>query len=168
MRRKKIELLNKRETEAIGKSFMQNQIKSRKYSSAHQLHNKISENFDIKHLQRSKTDLSKETIKNASKKRYSTSFRSSHPKALCKKGVLKNFASWLFAYYWNRHQVVDKNLSKSVKILISEKTVLFSIFYILWKSFVFCRSINKNVLEWFLLLIKYMHCIHTDQIYKPF
>ena len=65
MRRKKIELLNKRETEAIGKSFMQNQIKSRKYSSAHQLHNKISENFDIKHLQRSKTDLSKETIKNA-------------------------------------------------------------------------------------------------------
>ena len=167
MRRKKIELLNKRETEAIGKSFMQNQIKSRKYSSAHQLHNKISENFDIKHLQRSKTDLSKETIKNASKKRYSTSFRSSHPKALCKKGVLKNFASWLFAYYWNRHQVVDKNLSKSVKILISKKnSPFFNI--LLWKSFVFCRSINKNVLEWFLLLVKYMHCIHTDQIYKPF
>ena len=167
MRRKKIELLNKRETEAIGKSFMQNQIKSRKYSSAHQLHNKISENFDIKHLQRSKTDLSKET-KKASKKRYSTSFRSSHSKGLRKKRFLKNFVTCLFAYYWNRHKVVNKNLSKSVKILISEKTALFSIFYILWKSFVFCRSINKNVLEWFLLLIKYMHCIHTDQIYKPF
>ena len=63
MRRKKIELLHKSETTAIGKSFMQNQIKSRKYFSAHQLHNKISENFDIKHLQRSKTDLSKETKK---------------------------------------------------------------------------------------------------------
>ena len=99
MRRKKIELLNKRETEAIGKSFMQNQIKSGKYSSAHQLHNKISENFDIKHLQRSKTDLSKETKKKASKKRYSTSFRRSHPKVLCKKGVLKNFATCLFTYY---------------------------------------------------------------------
>ena len=78
--------------------------------------NKISENFDIKHLQRSKTDLSKETIKNASTKRYSTSFRSSHPKVLCKKGVLKNFATCLFAYYWNWHHVVDENLSKSVKI----------------------------------------------------
>ena len=59
MRRKKIELLHKRETIAIGKSFMQNQIKSRKYFSAQQY--QISENFDIKHLQQSKTDLSKET-----------------------------------------------------------------------------------------------------------
>ena len=48
--------------------------------------------------------------KKVSKKRYSTSFRSSHPKVLCKKGVLKNFATCLFVYYWNRHQVEDKNL----------------------------------------------------------
>ena len=67
--------------------------------------------------------------KKASKKRYSTSFRSSHPKMLRKKDVPKSFATCLFAYYWNRHQVVDKNLSKSVKILISKKTALSSIFY---------------------------------------
>ena len=36
VRRKKIELLRKRETTAIGKSFMENQVKSRKYFSAHQ------------------------------------------------------------------------------------------------------------------------------------
>ena len=58
---KKIELLHKREITAIGKSSMQNQIKSRKIF----LHtnNKISENFDIKDLQWSITDLSKETKK---------------------------------------------------------------------------------------------------------
>ena len=33
---KKTELLHKRETRANGKSFMQNQIKSRKYFSTHQ------------------------------------------------------------------------------------------------------------------------------------
>ena len=38
---------------------MQNQIKSRKYFSAQQY--QISENFNIKHLQQSKTDLFKET-----------------------------------------------------------------------------------------------------------
>ena len=55
------------------------------------------------------------------------------PKVFCKKGILKNFATFLFAYYWNRYQVVDSNQSKSVKILISEKTSLF--FNIsLWKS----------------------------------
>ena len=37
--------------------------------------------------------------KKASKKRYSTSFRSSRPKVLCKKDVLKNFATCLFEYY---------------------------------------------------------------------
>ena len=50
-----------------------------------------------------------------------------------KKVSLKNFATCLFAYYWNRYQVVDSNQSKSVKILISEKTSFF--FNIsLWKS----------------------------------
>ena len=44
---KKIELLHKREITAIGKSSMQNQIKSRKNF----LHTNISENFDIKDLQ---------------------------------------------------------------------------------------------------------------------
>ena len=52
--------------------------------------------------------------KKASTKRYSTSFRSSHPKMLRKKDVPKSFATCLFAYYWNRHQVVDKSLSKSL------------------------------------------------------
>ena len=85
--------------------------------------NKISENFDSKHLQRSKTDLSKET-KKGSKKRYSTSFRSSHLKLLFKKGVLKSLSTCLFAYYWNRHQVVIKKLSKSVKILIEKQPFL--------------------------------------------
>ena len=51
--------------------------------------------------------------KKASEKKNSMSFRSSHPKVLCKKGVLTNFATCLFGHYWNRHQVVDKNLSKS-------------------------------------------------------
>ena len=40
----------------------------------------ISGNFDIKHLQWSKTDLSEETKKDYLKlKRYSTNFSSSHP-----------------------------------------------------------------------------------------
>ena len=42
--------------------------------------------------------IKKKNKKKASKKRYSMSFRSSHPKMLCKKGVLKNFTC-LFAYY---------------------------------------------------------------------
>ena len=64
------------------------------------LHNsfKISENFDIKHLRWSKTDLSKETKKD-SKKRYCTNFRNSHQEVLYKEGVLKNFATCLFAYH---------------------------------------------------------------------
>ena len=59
---------------------------------------------------------------------YSMNFRSSHPKVLCKKGVLKNFTTCLFAYYWNRHQVVDKNLSICQNPNI-RKTALSSIFY---------------------------------------
>ena len=88
--------------------------------------------------------------KKASKERYSISFRNSRPKVFCKKGVLKSFATCLFACYWNRNQVVDNNLSKAVKILISEKKSFFNI--LLWTSFVFCRSINKNMLEWFQLI----------------
>ena len=113
--------------------------------------NKTSENFNIKHLQQSKTDLSKETKKKLLRKDiYSMNFRSSHPKVLCKKGVLKNFTTCLFAYYWNRHQVVDKNLSICQNPNI-RKTALSSIFY-LEKVLLFWRSINKNVLEWFLLI----------------
>ena len=86
----------------------------------------------------------------------------------CKKGVLKNFATYLFAYYWNRHQVVDKNLSKSwyqrkqpflqyftlkkfyfLQIQhificqnsdIRENSPFFNI--LLWKSFIFFRLIK--------------------------
>ena len=48
------------ETTAIEKGFMQDRIKSRNYF----LHTsiKISENFNIKYLRSSKTDLSKETL----------------------------------------------------------------------------------------------------------
>ena len=49
---------------------------------------KISENFDIKHLRWSETDLSKETKKD-SKKRYCTNFRSCRREVFCKKGDLK-------------------------------------------------------------------------------
>ena len=56
-------------------------------------------------------------------------FQKQSPKGVAKKDVFKNFATGLFAYYLDRAQIVDKNFSKSVKILISEKTVLSSIFY---------------------------------------
>ena len=88
--------------------------------------------------------------KKACKKRYSMSFRSSRPKVLRKKAVLKNFTTCLFAYYWNRHQVVDKNLSIFQNPNI-RKIALSSIFYF-EKVLLFWRSINKNVLEWFLLI----------------
>ena len=143
MRRKKIEFLHKRKTTGIGKSFMQNRIKSKKYFSALVCRK-------LRHLQQSKTDLSKKQKKEASKKRYSTSFRNSHPKVLYKKSVLKSFTTYLFAYYWNRHQVVNKNLSICQNPNI-RKTVLSSIFYF-EKVLLFWRSVNKNVLEWFLLI----------------
>ena len=92
--------------------------------------------------------------KKASKKRSkfnnSTSFWSSHLKVLYKNGVLKNFTTCLVAYYWNRHQVVDKSLSICQNPNI-RKTAFSSIFY-LEKVLLFWRSINKNVLEWFLLI----------------
>ena len=44
--------------------------------------------------------------------------------------------------------IVDNNVSKPVKILISEKVTLAVMLY-----FVLCKSINKNVLEWFLPII---------------
>ena len=60
MKQEKIKFLHKDFT-AIGKSFLQNQKKSRNIF----LHTsvKISENFHIKHLWWTKTDLSKETKK---------------------------------------------------------------------------------------------------------
>ena len=47
---------------------------------------------------------------------------------------------------------MDKNLSKLVKILISEQIALDTVFHF-EQVFLFCRLINKNVLEWFLLII---------------
>ena len=106
---------------------------------------KISENFNI--YNKAKQIYPKKQKKKASKKRYSMSFRSSHSKVLCKKGVLKNFTTRLFAYF-KRHQVVDKNLSLCQNLKF-RKTALSSIFYF-EKVLLFWRSINKNVLEWFL------------------
>ena len=81
---------------------------------------RISENFDIKHLPQSKADLSKETKKN-SKKRYRTNFRSSLQRLFYKKGVLKNFATYLIAYHKKRHfEVAGSNLTKPVKTMTSE------------------------------------------------
>ena len=48
---------------------------------------------------------------------------------------------------------MGKNLSKSVKILVSEQTARAALLYFR-QVFVFCRLIiNKNVLEWFLLIM---------------
>ena len=57
---------------------------------------KISENFDTKHLQWNKTDLSKET--EDFEKRYSMNFSSSSSEVYCKRDVLKIFSTGLFAY----------------------------------------------------------------------
>ena len=92
----------------------------------------------------------KKKQKKPSKKRYSTSFRSSHPKVLWKKGVLENFITCLFAYCLNRHPVVNKNLPILQNPSI-RNTALSSIFYF-EKVLLFWRSINKNVWEWFLLI----------------
>ena len=44
---------------------------------------------------------------------------------------------------------MDKNLSKSVKILVSEQIAIAAV-YLLWTSFCFMQAlINENVLEWF-------------------
>ena len=93
----------------------------------------------------SKTDLSKET-KNNLKKRCCTNFRSSHLAVFCKKGVLKNFATCFISYHQNRHSVAGNNLSKPVRIIISEFLFLTLLLF-------FCRSSNKNMLELFLLII---------------
>ena len=47
---------------------------------------------------------------------------------------------------------MDKNLSKPVKILLSEQIALAAMFYS-EQVFVLCMLINKNVMEWFLLTI---------------
>ena len=75
-----------------------------------------------------------------------------------KKCDLKNFTTCLFAYYWNRHQVVDKNLSIFQNPNI-KKIALSSIFYF-EKVLLFWRSINKDVLEWFLLITSKEYTLH--------
>ena len=47
---------------------------------------------------------------------------------------------------------MDKNLSKLVKIVISEQMALDTVFHFA-QVFLFYRLISKNVLEWFLLII---------------
>ena len=47
---------------------------------------------------------------------------------------------------------MDKNLSKVLKILLSEQTALAAMLYF-GQVFAFCMLNNKNVLEWFLLII---------------
>ena len=64
------------------------------------------------------------------------SFRTSHPKVFCKIRVLKNFATCLFVYYCGQKPV------KICEILISEKSVLSSIFYFEKVLFFADQSIN--------------------------
>ena len=79
----------------MGKSFIQNRKKSRKYFSAHQYQNSTLTVCDgAKQIYPKKQ-------KKDSKKRYSTNFSISRPEVYCKKckkGVLKNFATSLFGY----------------------------------------------------------------------
>ena len=126
---------------------------------------KISENFDI--CNKAKQIYPKKQ-KKASKKRYSMSFRSSHPKVLCKKGALENFATCLFSYYWNKHQVVDKNLP-ICKNSWYHKTALSSISYF-ENVLLLIRSISKIVLEWFLLItsLEYALYIHWPDLQNFF
>ena len=53
---------------------------------------------------------------------------------------------------------MDKNLSKAVKILTSEEIALAAMFYF-EKVFLFCMLINKNVLEWILLMVCKEHTL---------
>ena len=53
---------------------------------------------------------------------------------------------------------MDKNLSKPVKILLSEQIALAAMFYPK-QVFVFCMLINKNVMEWFLLIMCKEHTL---------
>ena len=111
MRRKKIELLHKRETTATGKSFMENQTKSRKYF----LHtsNKTSENFNIKHLQQSKTDLSKETKKKLLRKDTLRVSEAVIQRSCVKKVSLKILRPvYLHIIEIDNRYIVDKNLLK--------------------------------------------------------
>ena len=53
---------------------------------------------------------------------------------------------------------MDKNLSKIGKILISEQIALDTVFHF-EQVFLFCRLTNKNVLEWFLIIICKLHTL---------
>ena len=106
-------------------------------------------NTDIffKHLQCSKTDLSKETEKEILRRDTPWISVAAIWRCNFKKVPLK--ISLLVYLHFIK---IDNNLCKLVKILISEQIAHAVIFYF-GQVFVFCRSINKNVLEWFLLII---------------
>ena len=53
---------------------------------------------------------------------------------------------------------MDKNLSKAIKILTSEEIALAAMFYF-EQVFLFCMLINKNVLEWILLMVCKEHTL---------
>ena len=53
---------------------------------------------------------------------------------------------------------MDKILSKSIKIVVSDQIALAAVLYFR-QIFVFSRLINKNVLEWFLLKICKEHTL---------
>ena len=59
---------------------------------------------------------------------------------------------------------MDKNVFKSVEILISEQIALAAVFFF-EQVFVFCMLTNKSALEWFLQVCRE----HTpEKIYKLF
>ena len=53
---------------------------------------------------------------------------------------------------------MNNDLCKSVKILTSEQIACAVILYF-GQVFVFCRSVNKNVLEWFQLVISKIYAL---------
>ena len=57
---------------------------------------------------------------------------------------------------------LDKNLSKPIKILISEQVALAATSYF-EQVFVFCMIFNKNVLVWFLLILCKEHILHRSK-----
>ena len=85
-----------REITTIGKSSMQNQKKKQKIFFC----TSVTKFWKISTLNicNETKQINPKKQENASKKRYSTSFRSSRTKVY-KKGVLKSFAACLFVYY---------------------------------------------------------------------
>ena len=79
------------------------------------------------------------------------SVRSSHPKVLCKKGVLKKFYHLFICILLKQKSGSGQKPVKICQNSKISKRALSSIFYF-EKLLFFCRSINENVLEWFLLI----------------